>query len=105
MPSTGGQPRSLKPGVARMCSMLLVHAPWSATLCSGPSGTRRNAGAVSPSGTAKPAGTKATRVTLAPGQVRVEERDHALLVGLRVLLQSGGMAGLGQVPELGMGAA
>ena len=29
MPSTGGQPQDSKPGVARMCAMLDVHAAWS----------------------------------------------------------------------------
>ena len=46
MPSTGGQPQDSKPGVARMCAMLDVHAAWSDSLCCAPSGTRWNSGSL-----------------------------------------------------------
>src|SRR4051794_7367403 len=42
MPSTGGRPQDSKPGVARMCAMLDVHAAWSDSLCCAPSATRWN---------------------------------------------------------------
>src|SRR4051812_21756092 len=42
MPSTGGQPQDSKPGDARMCAMLDVHAAWSDSLCCAPSATRGN---------------------------------------------------------------
>src|SRR3954451_22724199 len=42
MPATGGQPQDSKPGVARMCAMLDVHAAWSDSLCCAPSATRWN---------------------------------------------------------------
>ena len=38
--------------------MLSLHAAWSRSLCSGPSGASRKAGAVSPRGTSKASGTK-----------------------------------------------
>ena len=45
------------PGVARIWAMLEVHASRSASLCSGPSGSRRNPSPRSSRGTSKSAGT------------------------------------------------
>src|SRR5690606_37252081 len=58
MPSSGGQLPSGKPGVARMCSMLDIHAAWSASLCCGPNGSRRNGSVTRYVGGLKPGGTK-----------------------------------------------
>src|SRR3954468_13540197 len=58
MPSTGGQPQDSKPGVARMWAMLDVHAAWSDSLCSTPSGTRCSPGRRSSRGGSKSAGMK-----------------------------------------------
>src|SRR6266702_4511594 len=63
IPSTGGQSQTSKPGVERICSMLLVQAAWSRSLCCGPRGSRRNRSATSSRGTAKPSGTSSDRAT------------------------------------------
>src|SRR3954463_11353301 len=63
MPSTGGQPQDSKPGVARMCAMLDIHAAWSDSLCCAPSGTRWNSGSSSSCGGSKSSGTKGSALT------------------------------------------
>ena len=63
MPSTGGQPQDSKPGVARMCAMLDVHAAWSDSLCCAPSGTRWNSGTSSSRGGSKSSGTNGLALT------------------------------------------
>src|SRR5262245_29866702 len=45
-----------------MCSILDVQAAWSARLCSGPSGSRRNCPVVSEVGGSKPTGTNSSEV-------------------------------------------
>src|SRR6476659_5658908 len=89
MPSTGGQPQDSKPGVARMCAMLDVHAAWSDSLCCAPSGTRWNSGSSSSRGGSKSSGTKGlalTTVRLPPDQNRLASRYQ---------LHASGRSGLG----------
>src|SRR6478672_8239694 len=64
MPSTGGQPQDSKPGVARICAMLDIHAAWSDSLCCAPSGTRWNSGASSSRGGSKSSGTNGLALTV-----------------------------------------
>ena len=83
MPSTGGQPQDSKPGVARMCAMLDVHAAWSDSLCSAPSGTRRNSGSSSARGGSNSSGTKgfaltAREATAGPGEALPAHLLHVL---------------------------
>src|SRR4051794_32378754 len=60
MPPGGGHLLSVKPGVERTCSMLEVQAAWSASLCCGPSGSRRSSSVTSEVGATKSAGTKSS---------------------------------------------
>src|SRR3954452_21988513 len=68
-----------------MCSMLDVHAAWSARLCCGPSGSRRKLSVTSDVGGSKPAGTNSSAVMTAT-LVRRRARssayngDHHVLV-------------------------
>src|SRR3954453_6227344 len=88
MPSTGGHPPDSKPGVARMCTMLDVHAAWSDSLCSTPSGTRWNSGSSSSRGGSNSSGTKgsaltAREATAGPGEAPPAHLLH-VLVALRL---------------------
>lgn len=62
-----------------MCSMLPLHAAWSAALCSGPSGTSRKPGPTSSRGTAKSGGTNGRSVT----SVSVRGRGRRWLATIR----------------------
>lgn len=57
-----------------MCSMLDIHAAWSATLCCGPSGSRRNRLVTSDVGGSNPSGTNASEATA--GVYRDTEATH-----------------------------
>src|SRR3954470_7526250 len=74
IPSTSGHPPDSKPGVARMCARLDVHAAWSDSLCSAPSGTRWNSGSSSSRGGSNSSGTKGLALTAREGTADQERR-------------------------------
>src|SRR6185295_19970855 len=93
MPSTGGHFPDSKPGVARMCAMLDVHAAWSDSLCSAPSGTRWNSGSSSSRGGSKSSGTKgwaltAREATAVPGEPLPADLAAPMEVSAELLCQS-----------------